>query len=127
MAERNNKNINNNADFNRSVQSVNTNDILQAAASSAFMHPPFYGSEIYNPELTTQDDQQQKTTTQESEHQEEPGSPPPPQNVDLFRSNLIEEVRKYPCVWDIKSRGFKNHELKKQAWSKIADQLHVEG
>ena len=36
-----------------------------------------------------------------------------------YRTFLIEEVKKFPCVWDTRVRSFKNGEMKKQAWIKI--------
>lgn len=49
------------------------------------------------------------------------------QSQNHFSSNLIDEVRNYPCLWDLKSKGFKNSVMKKQAWLKISEQLHVQG
>ncbi|XP_046862378.1 uncharacterized protein LOC124455802 [Xenia sp. Carnegie-2017] len=48
------------------------------------------------------------------------------QSQNHFSSNLTDEVWNYPCLWDLKSKGFKNSVMKKQAWLKISEQLHVQ-
>lgn len=63
------------------------------------------------------DNQSQQQTQEECQEQSE----------DHFRAYLIEEVRKYPCVWDTKSRGFKNSVMKRNVWLKIGVELNVKG
>jgi len=46
---------------------------------------------------------------------------------DVFASNLIEEVRKYPCLWDVKARSFKETPKKKIAWIKVSEALNSDG
>ena len=48
-------------------------------------------------------------------------------SLNYFRAMLIEEVRKFLCIWDIKTRGYKNGEMKKVAWATIAKSLEVNG
>ena len=74
--------------------------------------------ETYDDESQQQlDDHENQQQTQTSESITE----------DQFRGYLIEEVRKYPCVWDTKSRGFKNSVMKRNAWLKIGAELNVGG
>ena len=40
---------------------------------------------------------------------------------------LIEEVRKYRCLWDSSCRAFKDIQKKQNAWSLIANSLHING
>ena len=46
---------------------------------------------------------------------------------DVFASNIIEEVKKYPCLWDVKVRSFKETPKKKLAWTKVAEALFSDG
>lgn len=54
-----------------------------------------------------------------------PASTQPTQEV--YQMSLIEEVRKYPCVWDTRTRAFKNSVMKKEAWNVISASLNVDG
>ncbi|XP_073841547.1 uncharacterized protein [Musca autumnalis] len=45
---------------------------------------------------------------------------------DIYLSlDLIEQVKKYNCLWDHRSEDFKYYELKKKLWKKIARELHT--
>ena len=44
-----------------------------------------------------------------------------------WQVNLIEEVRNYPCLWNTKSRTFKESNRKQQCWTKVASKLNLEG
>lgn len=92
----------------------------------------FYGSQICVPtnDSNNTDELAQEQEIDDSQHfsnEHADDDYPPPSNTDRFRANLIEEVRKYQCVWDVKCRAFKNIEFKRRAWLKIAAELRVEG
>lgn len=40
---------------------------------------------------------------------------------------LIEEVRKYPTLYDLRDKTYKNTDLRERIWRKIADDLEIEG
>lgn len=86
----------------------------------------FYGSQIYNEEV------QQKSTVAtedlsgdyDQDHQQRTTAPP---TQDEYRINLKEEIRNFPSVWDVRARGFKNNEYKRQSWKKIGEKLQIDG
>ena len=49
------------------------------------------------------------------------------QVVGDFKVNLVEEVKKYPCLWDVRARSFKETPKKKLAWLKVAQALSNSG
>ncbi|XP_031347548.1 transcription factor Adf-1-like [Photinus pyralis] len=40
---------------------------------------------------------------------------------------LIEEVRRYPVLYDLSNNKYKNNEYRERVWKKIAEDLQVEG
>jgi hypothetical protein len=60
-------------------------------------------------------------------------------NMDLLRmsqnvptsknleAHLIEEVRRFPCLWDTTTRAYKETPLKVEAWRQISTLLNVDG
>ena len=44
-----------------------------------------------------------------------------------FLMNLIQEVRKYLCVWDISMKSYKNKPKMMEAWRRISTSLKVPG
>lgn len=44
-----------------------------------------------------------------------------------FLVNLIEEVRKYPCIWNVSSKSHKDKPRKMEAWRRISGALCVPG
>ena len=49
-----------------------------------------------------------------------------PTNKNL-EAHLIEEMRKFPCLWDTKIRAYKETPLKVEAWRQKSTLLNVEG
>ena len=47
--------------------------------------------------------------------------------VASFLIILIQEVRKYPCVWNISIKSYKNRPKKMEAWRRISTSLKVPG
>ena len=54
-------------------------------------------------------------------------------NMSNNRSNnstiaaMIEEVKNYPCIWNISSTDFKDRSKKEESWKRIAAQLRSDG
>ena len=44
-----------------------------------------------------------------------------------WQLSLIEEVKTFPCIWNTKSRGFKETPGKQVAWKIISKHLNMEG
>ena len=40
---------------------------------------------------------------------------------------LIEEVRNYPCVWDVSARSYKEKPKKVEAWRRMSSVLQTPG
>ena len=38
--------------------------------------------------------------------------------------SIIEQVRTYPCLWDVQCRSYKETPVKTQAWAKISSSLN---
>ena len=47
-------------------------------------------------------------------------------NLDSRRMShsIIEQVRMYPCIWDVRCRSYKETPVKTQAWAKISSSLN---
>jgi hypothetical protein len=45
----------------------------------------------------------------------------------LFAVNLIEEVRRYPCLWNISLASHKDKPKKQEAWRRISAVLNIPG
>ena len=48
-------------------------------------------------------------------------------NLDSRRvsHSIIEQVRMYPCLWDVRCRSYKETPVKTQAWAKISSSLNI--
>ena len=44
-----------------------------------------------------------------------------------FDEALVEEIRRYPCIWNTYSRSSKGQQKKQFAWSLIEKKLRKEG
>ena len=49
----------------------------------------------------------------------------PPDNFD--KAMLLEEVRKYRCLWDVNSESYKIRPVKQNAWLQIASVFKRDG
>lgn len=38
---------------------------------------------------------------------------------------LIESVRKYPCLWKVDTEDYKNNEIKEAAWRKVVAECDI--
>ena len=47
-------------------------------------------------------------------------------DVDDWQYKLVEEVRNYPCLWDVTSRAFKENRKKQEAWRRISIKLNID-
>ncbi len=64
------------------------------------------------------------------DHDEEPD-----QRISLEAANskefekelFLEELRKYRCLWDINSDGYKSRPMKQNAWSKLSQLFNKDG
>ena len=36
---------------------------------------------------------------------------------------LIEAVRKYPCIWDMSSKSYKDSKAKENAWTQVSNEV----
>ena len=46
---------------------------------------------------------------------------------DFDEEFFVEEIRKYPCIWDTKCRGYKDGTKKQNAWSQLCRLFNKEG
>ena len=46
---------------------------------------------------------------------------------DFDEEFFVEEIRKYPCIWDTKCRGYKDGTKKQNAWSQLCRLFNQEG
>ena len=42
---------------------------------------------------------------------------------DDFQEKLIEGVRKFPCLWDVASKSFKDIKAKENSWKAVAEEV----
>jgi len=48
-------------------------------------------------------------------------------NEKKFSKLLIKAVKKYPCLYNAKSKDYRNRTLTKSVWEKIAEHLDNDG
>lgn len=46
---------------------------------------------------------------------------------EFYDEELVEEIRKYSCIWDTKCRAYKDSIKKQKAWSELAILFGKEG
>ena len=46
---------------------------------------------------------------------------------DFDEEFFLEEIRKYPCIWDTKCKSYKDGIKKKNAWSQLCKLFNKEG
>ena len=61
------------------------------------------------------------------EEEGESASLAPATNESELHTMLIEEIRKYPCIWDISSKSNKERPKKIEAWKRICASLQQPG
>ena len=121
------------------MSDLNILNLLQAASSQNKQQLQMFTSSAQN--IASQETYtQQETCTQqedinpcdEVEEEERQLSSSTPitkcsSNENELQAILIEEVRKYPCIWDITSKAHKEKPKKVEAWRRISASMQQPG
>ena len=43
----------------------------------------------------------------------------------MNEERLIEEVRKFPCLWDVSTKAYRDIKAKENAWKVVANEVNV--
>ena len=43
----------------------------------------------------------------------------------MNEERLIEEVRKFPCLWDVSTKAYRDIKAKANAWKVVANEVNV--
>ena len=54
-------------------------------------------------------------------------SPEEMPSTDFEKELFLEEIRKYRCLWDTNSEGYKSRPIKQNAWSKLSQLFNKDG
>ena len=47
------------------------------------------------------------------------------ENMDEIKIAIINEVQKYPCLWDPREKDYRDVDQKSQVWEKITKDLNI--